>query len=52
MFAPCGYAGPVSRHRSEVAYEMRSEIQEMVLAGLSGRQVLGRYISIGERDED
>ncbi|MGC2701462.1 MAG: cytochrome c-type biogenesis protein CcmH [Candidatus Acidiferrales bacterium] len=43
LLAPCCYTEPVSRHGSEVAIEMRHEIEMMVLGGQSERQILDHY---------
>lgn len=43
LLAPCCYAEPVARHGSEVAIQMRHEIETMILEGQSERQILDHY---------
>lgn len=43
LLSPCCYGEPVSRHMSEVAFQMRKEIEERVLAGQSDREILDYY---------
>jgi len=50
LLAPCCYGEPVSRHRSEIAIQMRKEITEKVLSGQSDREILDYYKALyGER---
>lgn len=43
LLSPCCYGEPVSRHMSEVAFEMRKEIAERVQAGQSDQEILDHY---------
>jgi cytochrome c-type biogenesis protein CcmH/NrfF len=43
LLAPCCFAEPVSRHRSEVARQMREEIADWVAQGRSDREILDHY---------
>jgi cytochrome c-type biogenesis protein CcmH/NrfF len=43
LLAPCCYAEPVSRHRSDVALNMRKEIADWVAQGRSDREILNHY---------
>jgi cytochrome c-type biogenesis protein CcmH len=43
LLSPCCYGEPVSRHMSQVAFEMRKEITERVQAGQSDREILDHY---------
>ena len=43
LLAPCCYTQPVSKHMSDIAFAMRKEIGEMVLAGKSDREILDHY---------
>lgn len=47
LLAPCCWSETVATHRSETALEMRAEINRMVAAGRSDREILdhfkGRY---------
>ncbi len=43
LLAPCCYTQPVSKHMSDIAFDMRKEIGEMVLAGKSDREILDHY---------
>jgi cytochrome c-type biogenesis protein CcmH/NrfF len=43
LLAPCCYSEPVSRHRSEVALQMRAEIADWVAQGKSDREILDHY---------
>lgn len=43
LLAPCCYSEPVARHRSEVSLAMRAEIQKMVVANKSDREILDLY---------
>lgn len=43
LLAPCCYGEPVSRHMSEVAFQMREEIVERVQAGQSDQDILEHY---------
>ena len=46
LMAPCCWAEPVSVHRSEIALQMRMEIQNFVVQGQSDREILDHYKSI------
>ena len=46
MLAPCCWAEPVSVHRSEVALQMRMEIERFVAQGKSDREIYDHYTSI------
>ncbi|MGD0966112.1 MAG: cytochrome c-type biogenesis protein CcmH [Candidatus Acidiferrales bacterium] len=43
LLAPCCYTQPVSKHMSDIAFDVRKEIGEMVLAGKSDREILDHY---------
>ena len=43
LLAPCCWAEPVATHRSELALEMRAEINRMVGEGKSDREILDHY---------
>lgn len=43
LLSPCCYGEPVSRHMSEVAFQMRKEIAERVQAGQSDQEILDHY---------
>ena len=43
FLAPCCYSEPISRHRSEVALQMRSEIARWVAEGKSDREITDTY---------
>jgi cytochrome c-type biogenesis protein CcmH len=43
LLAPCCWAEPVSRHRSDVALEMRADIAKFVAEGRSDREILDFY---------
>ena len=43
LLAPCCYTQPVSKHMSDIAFDMRREISEMVLDGKSDREILDHY---------
>lgn len=44
LVAPCCYREPISIHQSDVAIEMRREIECMVAEGKSDREILDYYI--------
>jgi len=43
LMAPCCWAEPVSMHRSEIALQMRAEIEKAVLDGASDQAILQHY---------
>lgn len=43
LLAPCCYSEPVSRHRSDVAVQMKAEIAELVAEGKTDREILDLY---------
>jgi cytochrome c-type biogenesis protein CcmH/NrfF len=43
FLAPCCYSEPVSRHRSEVALQMKVEIARWVAEGKSDREITDTY---------
>jgi cytochrome c-type biogenesis protein CcmH/NrfF len=43
LLAPCCYAEPLSRHRSDVALKMKKEIADWVAQGRSDREILDHY---------
>lgn len=43
LLAPCCYSEPVSKHRSEVAQNMKKEIAGWVAEGKSDREILDTY---------
>ena len=45
LLAPCCWSEPVAAHRSEVALEMRAEINRLVAEGKSDREILDYYKS-------
>lgn len=46
LMAPCCWAEPVSVHRSEIALQMRMEIEKFVNQGTTDREILDHYKSI------
>jgi cytochrome c-type biogenesis protein CcmH/NrfF len=46
LMAPCCWAEPVSVHRSEIAMQMRMEIEKSVVQGETDREILDRYKGI------
>jgi cytochrome c-type biogenesis protein CcmH/NrfF len=46
LMAPCCWAEPVSVHRSEIAMQMRMEIEQFVVQGQADRQILDHYKGI------
>ncbi len=46
LMAPCCWAEPVSVHRSEIAMQMRMEIEQAVVQGMTDREILDRYKGI------
>lgn len=46
MLAPCCWAETVSVHRSEIAAQMRAEIQKFVAQGKTDREILDHYKGI------
>ena len=50
LLSPCCYGEPVSRHMSEISFQIRKEIDEKVRVGLSDREILDYYKQLyGER---
>jgi len=50
LLSPCCYGEPVSRHMSEISFQMRKEIEEKVRVGQSDREILDYYKQLyGER---
>ncbi len=50
IIAPCCWSQPVSQHYSEVAEQIRNEVQTMVAAGKSRDEILDFYVAkYGER---
>ena len=50
LIAPCCWSQPVSEHYSEVAEQIRNEVEAMVAAGKSRDEILDFYVSkYGER---
>lgn len=45
LVAPCCWSESVAHHRSEVAAEMRAEIERMVAEGKSDREILDSFIA-------
>jgi cytochrome c-type biogenesis protein CcmH len=45
LVAPCCWSESVAHHRSEVAAEMRAEIERMVAEGKSDREILDHFIA-------
>ena len=43
LLAPCCYSEPISRHRSEVALQMKAEIARWVDEGRSDREIIDTY---------
>lgn len=43
LLAPCCWAEPIARHRSDVALEMRAEVVKFVSEGRSDREILDYY---------
>jgi formate-dependent nitrite reductase complex subunit NrfG len=43
FLAPCCYSEPISRHRSEVALQMKAEIARWVDEGKSDRDIIDTY---------
>ncbi|MDR3719583.1 MAG: cytochrome c-type biogenesis protein CcmH [Bryobacteraceae bacterium] len=46
LMAPCCWAEPVSVHRSEIAMQMRMEIEQFVVQGQADREILDHYKGI------
>lgn len=46
LLAPCCWSETVSVHRSEVALEMRLEVEKFVAGGKSDREILDHYKGI------
>jgi len=46
LMAPCCWAEPVSVHRSDIAMQMRMEIENSVAQGLTDREILDHYKGI------
>jgi cytochrome c-type biogenesis protein CcmH/NrfF len=46
LMAPCCWAEPVSVHRSEIAMQMRMEIEQFVAQGKTDREILDHYKGI------
>ena len=50
LLSPCCYGEPVSRHMSEMSFQIRKEIEEKVRVGQSDREILDYYKQLyGER---
>jgi cytochrome c-type biogenesis protein CcmH len=50
LIAPCCWSQPVSQHYSEVAEQIRNEVQAMVASGKSRDEILDYYVAkYGER---
>jgi cytochrome c-type biogenesis protein CcmH len=50
LMAPCCWSQPVSEHDSEIAQQIRHEVDGMVAAGKSRQEILDSYIArYGER---
>ena len=50
LLSPCCYSEPVSRHMSEISFQIRKEIEEKVRVGQSDREILDYYKQLyGER---
>jgi cytochrome c-type biogenesis protein CcmH len=45
LVAPCCWSEAVAHHRSEVAAEIRAEIERMVAEGKSDREILDHFIA-------
>jgi cytochrome c-type biogenesis protein CcmH len=43
LLAPCCWAEPIAQHRSEVALQMKREIEEFVRQGKTDREILDFY---------
>lgn len=43
LLAPCCYTEPISRHRSEAAFQMKREIRDWIAQGKSDREILDAY---------
>lgn len=43
LLAPCCYTEPISRHRSEVAFQMKREIRTWIAEGKTDREILDAY---------
>ncbi len=43
LLAPCCWSETVAEHRSEVSLEMREEVESMVAAGRTDREILDHY---------
>ncbi len=43
LVAPCCWSETVAEHRSEIALQMRGEIEQMVAAGRTDREILDHY---------
>jgi cytochrome c-type biogenesis protein CcmH len=43
LLAPCCWSETVAEHRSEIAFQMRDEIAQMVAAGRTDREILDHY---------
>jgi len=50
LLSPCCYGEPVSRHMSQISFQIRKEIEDKVRAGQSDREILDYYKQLyGER---
>ncbi len=45
LITPCCWKEPVTHHRSETALQMKLEIQQMVAAGKTDREILDHYVA-------
>jgi len=45
LIAPCCWSEPIAFHRSQIALDMRVEVQQMVESGRSDREILDYYIA-------
>lgn len=43
LLAPCCWAEPIAQHRSDVALQMKREIEEFVRTGKTDREILDYY---------
>lgn len=43
LLAPCCWAEPIAQHRSDVAIQMKREIEEFVRTGKTDREILDYY---------
>ena len=43
LMAPCCWSETVAEHRSEIALQMRAEIEQMVAEGKNDREILDHY---------